>query len=968
MNIRNFVNRMAMTLLALLLTAATAGAAQPDNCLDFCTGGAEYIHVQGWAYDPDASSVSIGVHVYVYTDAGCTSQYGDVHVLTANVSRPDVNSAKNITGDHGFSADITIADAGEYWVKVYAIDTNGDGNPQIGATTAVTVTAGAGTITLTSGTGEVTLQDGDVLTGTGGTKTHVMIADGATVTLSGVNITAITSDLSHKWAGITCIGNATIMIADGTTNSVKGGHFTYPGIYIPADHTLTIQGNGSLESATHDRGNGSGTGSGAGIGGIANERCGNIVIKSGNITALGNYMSAGIGGTDGSPCGDITIEGGAVTATGGKYAPGIGSGSCSSAGNITITGGTVTSTGGSFAAGIGSAFAFNNFDSSCGDITITGGTVTATGEDSSAGIGCSLGRQNCHSICGNITIARTVMSVTATKGQYSRHSIGEGKENGVCGTVTIGGIATGPIAESPYTYAPEGNLNSTIHFDANGGSGEMDDWMFTWDGTAQAIPACTFSAPEGKMFVGWSTAADGSGTYYTDGKQVIDIFSVTLYAIWRQPTESVPNGALTLYDGQTLTGTGGKETHVTIADGATVTLSGVNITRIGANNSSSNSSSSYPWAGITCLGDATIILSGENAVKSGYRSAGIFVPQGKTLTIRGDGSITATGQNYGAGIGGGQEEACGNITIAGGSITAMSASSVAAAAIGCGYGSSSNPSSCGDITITNGITCVFATKTQSSDQVNIIGTSGKNSTCGTITIGDGLTDKTVDKTRYITVPGWTGTTSVTLAKEGYGTYYGLFDLVLPVGMKARIVTAFADGGQLTYETIADGSTANNTVPAKTAVMLQTAAADGLQTIDVGITVPTVAAISQTNLLGGSERQKWIPDDGGGTKYYKLTYNQSGTDIGWYWGEDGGASFYSAANKAWLALPSASSSAQSFLGLPDFDEPTGIQTPSDSPLMGRGADGAWYTITGVKLDGKPAAKGIYIHNGRKEVLR
>ena len=155
---------------------------------------------------------------------------------------------------------------------------------------------------------------------------------------------------------------------------------------------------------------------------------------------------------------------------------------------------------------------------------------------------------------------------------------------------------------------------------------------------------------------------------------------------------------------------------------------------------------------------------------------------------------------------------------------------------------------------------------------------------------------------------------------------------------------------------------------KTAVMLQTAAADGLQTIDVGITVPTVAAISQTNLLGGSERQKWIPDDGGGTKYYKLTYNQSGTDIGWYWGEDGGASFYSAANKAWLALPPASSSAQSFLGLPDFDEPTGIQTPSDSPLMGRGADGAWYTITGVKLDGKPAAKGIYIHNGRKEVLR
>ena len=132
--------RIFMTLLALVgLTAMWA--TQPDNCLDECTGGAELIHVQGWAFDPDASAQSIDVHVYVYTDEGCTSLYGDVHVLTANVSRPDVNEVKNITGDHGFNADIAIADAGNYWVKVFAIDTGGDGNPQIGATTAVTVTA-----------------------------------------------------------------------------------------------------------------------------------------------------------------------------------------------------------------------------------------------------------------------------------------------------------------------------------------------------------------------------------------------------------------------------------------------------------------------------------------------------------------------------------------------------------------------------------------------------------------------------------------------------------------------------------------------------------------------------------------------------------------------------------------------------------------------------------------------------------
>ena len=112
--------RAAMTLLLAVMTTAKGWAAEPDRCLDYCYGVAHGIHVQGWAYDPDASSTSIDVHVYVYTDEGCTSRYGDIHVLKANVSRPDVNKALGITGDHGFDTDIAIADAGTYWVKLYA--------------------------------------------------------------------------------------------------------------------------------------------------------------------------------------------------------------------------------------------------------------------------------------------------------------------------------------------------------------------------------------------------------------------------------------------------------------------------------------------------------------------------------------------------------------------------------------------------------------------------------------------------------------------------------------------------------------------------------------------------------------------------------------------------------------------------------------------------------------------------------
>ena len=32
-----------------------------------------------------------------------------------------------------------------------------------------------------------------------------------------------------------------------------------------------------------------------------------------------------------------------------------------------------------------------------------------------------------------------------------------------------------------------------------------------------------------------------------------------------------------------------------------------------------------------------------------------------------------------------------------------------------------------------------------------------------------------------------------------------------------------------------------------------------------------------------------------------------------------------------------------------------------------SDGAWYTLSGTRLNGKPSAKGLYIHNGKKVVI-
>ncbi len=119
-------------------------------------------------------------------------------------------------------------------------------------------------------------------------------------------------------------------------------------------------------------------------------------------------------------------------------------------------------------------------------------------------------------------------------------------------------------------------------------------------------------------------------------------------------------------DGDILTGTLGANVKISIADGATVTLDSMTIDGVSSGNTL--------WAGITCLGDATLILRGENYVTSMceyYPGIQAAKRQGEgeeyTLTIDGNGSLTAVGGNLGAGIGAGLDNSsCGDISIAGG--------------------------------------------------------------------------------------------------------------------------------------------------------------------------------------------------------------------------------------------------------------------------------------------------------------
>ena len=300
------------------------------------------------------------------------------------------------------------------------------------------------TLYLQEATSDVIVQDGVTLTGTLSANVKISIANGAAVRLKGVTING-TNDNSYQWAGLTCEGNATIVLADGSTNSVIGFNDGNPGISVPSGKTLIIKG----ESAGTGKLNASGQGHGAGIGGGHGlmRDCGNIEIQGGVINATGGGEGAGIGsGGDNTYCGTITISGGTVTATGGNSGAGIGSGGeKSTCGNIVILGGVIKATGGAYAAGIGSG---NH--SSCDNITISGGAVEATGGLHAAGIG---GGQL--STCGNITISKSTDFVKATKGSEASYSIGAGL-SGTCGTVTVCGVV-GAIEEDTYDYSKDNN-------------------------------------------------------------------------------------------------------------------------------------------------------------------------------------------------------------------------------------------------------------------------------------------------------------------------------------------------------------------------------------------------------------------------------------------------------------------------------------------------------------------------------
>lgn len=275
-------------------------------------------------------------------------------------------------------------------------------------------------------------------------------------------------------------------------------------------------------------------------------------------------------------------------------------------------------------------------------------------------------------------------------------------------------------------------------------------WKLSLQSGGSALSATKLDAYFGGMTAS-ATPAGGTNEYYmavpagstgltilatnSDGTYIYNKASVTLAAstyyqstvtLTKQTTKTIASdaGEVTLNDGDIVTGTGGANTQLKIANGATVTLAGL------TNNSMSGN---RERAAIECLGNATIILEGTNTLKGLWEMSAIYIPSGNTLTIRGGGTLIADNSGaYGAGIGGSFQNDCGNIVIEGGNITAKGSK-------GAGIGGGSNGHSCGTITISGGT--ITATGGGYGAGIG----SGHEGSCGAITISGGTITATSDE-------------------------------------------------------------------------------------------------------------------------------------------------------------------------------------------------------------------------------
>lgn len=440
---------------------------------------------------------------------------------------------------------------------------------------------GGTTINLSLVTSDTVALSGDTLTDTLSGNFKISIADSATVTLNGVTINGV-NDSVYSWAGITCEGSCTIILEG--ENKVTGFYEGFPGIFVPEDDSLYIEGEGSLEARSN--------GYAAGIGGGHNINGGNIVIEDGMITALGGFGGAGIGGGYEGAISSIEIVGGTVMATGGDSAAGIGGGLGGSVGLISFGKNVpkVTAKAGEnapYSIGLGA-----NAPEDTNEVSL----VNLAGVEFEKGVADSVylfqtylvyfdangGFRLAGSQIGPQYFFYDAPKVELLPNPYFRNGYTfngwNTKENGK-GDAYADRDSVQNLTDSAggrvCLHAQWLANKYVIRFDANGGTGTMDSMSVAYDKEAELLK--NKFVRKDFVFNGWNTMRNGKGDQFQNNAKVKNLTdkadaTVKLYAQWVKKLSH--SDIIVLYDSlQTYTGAP-LNPEVVVIDGKTVLTKG----------------------------------------------------------------------------------------------------------------------------------------------------------------------------------------------------------------------------------------------------------------------------------------------------------------------------------------------------------------------------------------------------------
>ena len=202
--------------------------------------------------------------------------------------------------------------------------------------------------------------------------------------------------------------------------------------------------------------------------------------------------------------------------------------------------------------------------------------------------------------------------------------------------------------------------------------------------------------------------------------------------------------------------------------------------------------------------------------------------------------------------------------------------------------------------------------------------------------------------------GATQEVTVNLA-NGFGTLYNANALTVPAGASCGIVTGVKNGVlDVDYK-----YAAGQNVPANTPVLVK---APGKESVTFTTTTSTETAPT-TNLLKGADKDGVFATEAGYI-YYKLAYDNFAekTGLGFYWGAEKGGAFTMKAGKAYLAVEkTVAQGAQKF-------SLEGNATGIEAVEQANEANRVVYTLDGRRVMNEKLAKGLYIINGKKVLVK